>query len=101
VTPEREPRDTSIVIVHLLVGFLGLMFVVAGALQVRAWRRLDGEPGFIRAVVAVRAASRFLAGVALGAGAALLSWPLMLAGAISVLIGNVASQMARQKLKRV
>jgi hypothetical protein len=87
-------------VVRILVVLLGLMFIVPGVMQARAWRMSNGEPRHVRAAVGGLAASRLLAGLAFLVAGVFVLWPVILVGAICVLVGNAGASYARRQLKR-
>jgi hypothetical protein len=94
-------RHTRSVVFRVIFAVLGLMLLVPGVLQARAWRMSGGEPHFVRAGVGILAASRVLAGTAFVFGGVVASRPLIVAGAVCLLLGSASAAVARRQLKRV
>jgi hypothetical protein len=89
-----------VLVLRILFGVVGLLFVYVGALTSRAWRASTGEPRYVLFSVGGLAASRFLGGAAFIAGGIARAWQPVVVGAACLLLGNVAADVGRRRLKR-
>jgi hypothetical protein len=87
-------------VVRILVVLLGLIFIVPGLMQARAWRMSNGEPRYVRAAVGGLSVSRLLAAIAFLFAGVFVLWPVILVGASCVILGNVGASWAGRQLKR-
>lgn len=85
---------------RILVALVGCMFVYSGMLLARAWRQGAAETRSVRAGVGALTASRLGAGIAFLVGGVMALWPAIVAGAVGLLLGNIAASAARRHLKR-